>query len=135
MGEGLPANARLPPEILLVAVKGLIALREMELNEAHRLTFGPRDSQCSSALACPFLIPAHPAAVAISQRVFDHMTGSSQLGTRVLQAPELYEDRGGRLQCVEPCICGDCLEELTSGHAALRKKAWAALPDVFGLKG
>lgn len=134
MGEHLPPSARLSPEILRVAIKGLIALREMELNETHCLIFGPKDPLCS-APACSLLIPTGPAAVMASQKVFDHIAGPSQLGTRVLQVPEFYVHRGSYFQCVDPGICGNCVAKWESGHAELRKKVWAALPNVFGLKG
>ena len=66
--------------------------------------------------------------------VFDRIVGSPQLGTKVLEVPEFYEDRGGGRQCVGPDICGNCVERWESGHAEMRKRAWAALPDIFGLK-
>jgi len=134
MGGCLPASARLSPEILCVAIKGLIALREMELNETHRLIFVPKEPHTRFTLACPLFTPTDPAAVVASQKVFDHIVGSSQLGTRVLQVPKFYEARGGYIQSVDPSICGNCVARWVSGLAELRKKAWAALPDVFGLK-
>jgi len=30
-------------------------------------------------------------------------------------------------------FCADCVQRWESGHGDVRKKAWAALPDMFGL--
>ena len=110
-----------------------MALREVELNGTHRLIFGPK-GPCS-APNCPSRAPTGPAALEAYQIVFDRVVGSPQLGTNVLEVPELYEDCGGDLQCVGPGICGNCVEGWESGHAELRKQAWTTLPGVFGLKG
>ena len=48
MDRRLPASGILSPEILQVAIRGLMALREVELNETHHLIFGQRGSRpCS----------------------------------------------------------------------------------------
>ena len=52
----------------------------------------------------------------------------------MLQVPEFYKDCEGDLQCVSPSICPSCVERWESRHAEMRKKAWATLPEVFGLK-
>jgi len=135
MDRRLPASARLSGEILHTALRGLMTLRELELNETHRMIFGPKGSHSCSASNCPSRTPTGPAALEAHQRVFDHIVGSSQLGTKVLQVPEFYEDLGGDLQCVGPGICTNCVARWESGRAELRKKAWAILPDVFGLRG
>ena len=136
MDRHLPRSATLPPEILRPAITGLMALREMELNEIHRLIFGPKGSHPCSASNCPSRTPASPAALEAYQKVFDHIVGPSRLGrTNLLQVPEFREDCGGEVQCVSPGICSSCVEIWESGHADLRKKAWAMLPDVFGLDG
>jgi len=135
MDRRLPASARLSPEILHVALRGLMTLRELERNETQRLIFGPGGSHTCSALSCPSRTPTGPAALEAYQKVFEHIVGSSQLGTKVLRVPEFYEDRGGDLQCVGSGICINCVARWESGHAELRKKAWAMLPDVFGLRG
>ena len=77
----------------------------------------------------------HRAIRTAYRKVFDHVVGPAQLGTKVLQVPEFYEDCGGEVQCVGPGICNSCVKRWESGHAELRKKVWAMLPDVFGLKG
>ena len=135
MDGRLPTSARLPPEILQVAIRGLMTIREVELNETHRLIFGPKGSHPCSASNCPSRTPTGSVALEAYQEVFDYVVGSSRLGTNLLQVPEFYEDRGGDVQCVGPGICNSCVERWESGHAELRKKVWATLPDVFRLKG
>ena len=60
---------------------------------------------------------------------------STLLGTKVLEVPEFYEDQGGDLECISSSICSNCMARWESGHAELRKKAWAVLLDVFRLNG
>ena len=126
-------NTTLSPEILQSAIGGLMALREVELNDTHGLIFGPKGS-CPTP-QCPSRAPTSPAALGAYQTVFDHIMGSSRLGTNVLQVPEFLEDCGPYLECVSPGICIDCVERWESAHAELRRKVWATLPDIFGLKG
>ena len=130
----LPRGATLSTKTLQSAIRGLMALRQVELNETHRLIFGPRGPQPCSPLDCPSRTPIGAAALEAYQKVFNHIVGSSQLGTRVLEVPEFYENRGGVLQCIGPGVCFGCVEKWESGHAELRKKAWAMLPDAFGLR-
>ena len=135
MDRRLPASGRLSIEILHVAIRGLMTLREVELNETHRLIFGPKGSHPCFTSSCPSRTPAGQAAVEAYQKVFDRVVGSSRLGTNVLQVPEFYyDDCEGGLQCVGPGICSNCVERWGSGSAELREKTWAMLPDVFGLK-
>ena len=134
MDSHLPRVATLAPKILQSAVTGLMTLRELELNETHRLILGPNGSRSCSASGCPSRTPTSPAALDAYRKVFDHIVGSSQMGTKVLQVPEFYEDHGGALQCVGRGFCRNCVERWESGHAKLRKKAWAMLSDAFGLK-
>ena len=63
MDRHLPVGARLSPEILQVAIGGLMELREVELNETHRLIFGQKDSHRCTTFNCPSRIPADPAAL------------------------------------------------------------------------
>jgi hypothetical protein len=135
MGSHLLPNSTLPPRILQSAIEGFVVLRELELNETHRLIFGLKGSNPCPTSNCPSRTPAGPVALGAYRKVFDHIVGSSQFGTRVLQVPEFYEDCGSGPQCVGPGICASCVEWWESGHADLRKKAWAILPDIFGLKG
>ena len=133
MDRHLPRNATLSPEILHSAIGGLMALRELELNETHHLIFEPKVSHPCSTSGCPSRTPTGPAGLGAHQKVFDRIVGSSRSGTKVLEVPELYEDCGGDLECVGPGICTGCVGRWESGHAELRKKVWAMLPDVFGL--
>ena len=135
MDRHLPRNATLPPEILQKAITGFIELREVELNETHDLIFGPKGSHPCSASNCLSRTPAGLAGSAAYRDVFKHIVGSSRSGTKMLEVPEFYEDCGGSVQCVGPGICSSCVERWESGHAELRKRAWAMLPDVFGLRG
>ena len=135
MDRRLPSSARLPPETLQVAIRGLMELREVELNETHRLIFGTTGPHPCTTLNCTSRTRTGPAALEANKKVFDRTVGPSKLGTRVLQVPEFYEDCGGSVQCVSPGVCSGCVERWESGHAELRKQAWAMLPDVFGLKG
>ena len=135
MDRSLPRSARLPPEILQSAIEGLMALREVELNETHDLIIGPKGSHPCSASNCPSRTPTGPAGLAACRKVFNRIVGSSRSGTKVLEVPEFYEDCGGEVQCIGPGICSNCVERWESGHAELRKRAWAMLPDVFGLNG
>ena len=135
MGRHLPRSSTLSPGVLQSAIEGLMALRELELNETHHLVFGSKGSNPCSTSNCPSCAPTGPGALEAYRKVFEHVVGSSQFGTRVLQVPEFYGDRGGELRCVSPGICASCVERWESGHADLRKKAWAMLPGVFGLKG
>jgi len=130
----LPRNTTLPPEVLQPAIKGLMALREVELNETHRLLFHPKSTCSCSASGCLLHTPTSPAALDACQTVFDRIVGSSRFGTNLLQVPKFHMESRGDFQSVGG-ICRSCVERWESGHAELRKKAWAMLPDVFGLKG
>ena len=135
MDGDLSRNATLPPDILRSATAGLMRLREVELNETHDLIFELNGSRPCSTSNCPSRTPTGPAASVAYHKVFDRVVCSSQLGTKVLQVPEFYEDRDGERQCVGSGICGGCVGRWESGHAELRKKVWTMLPDVFGLNG
>jgi hypothetical protein len=135
MGEHLPRNAAFSPKVLQSAIGGLMVLREVEFNETHRLIFGSKGSDPCSTSNCPSRTQSSPGAMEAYRKVFDRIVGPSQLGMKVLQVPEFYEARGGDLQCIGPGICKSCVERWESGHAELRKKAWAMLPDIFRLRG
>jgi len=134
MDRHLPRNAMLPPETLQSAFTGLMALREVELKETHDLIFDSKGSHPCSTSNCPSRTPTGLAASEAYRKVYDHVVGPPRLGTKALQVPEFYEDCGGELQCVGPGICSSCVERWESGHAELRKKVWAILPEAFGLK-
>ena len=135
MDRHLPASARLSLEILQVTMRGLTELREVELNETHRMIFGSAVSRPCTTPNCPSGAPGGPVALEAYGKVFGHIVGPSRLGTKVLQVPEFYEEYGDDVRCVGPGICARCVERWERGHAELRKKAWTMLSDVFGLKG
>ena len=121
-----PASVRLPPETLQTAVGGLMALREMELKEVHRLIMTPH--RCVSR-GCISPKTLGSGASDVEREVIDRITCSSQSGTKILQDCSLNDicesELGGP--------CKSCEERWESGHAEVRKKAWATLPSVFGL--
>jgi len=131
MDRRLPQSATLSPEILQSAIRGFVTLREMELKETHRLIFGSRTSRPCSSPKCPLLKAADPRASEVRQKVADQITDSSQPGTKVLQVLSLAGIFGG--DCCG--FCESCVEGWEAEHGEVRKKVWAALPDVFGLKG
>jgi len=133
IGSHLPRNAILSTEVLRSAIRGLVALHRAELNETHRLIFGPKGSHPCSTSDCPSRTPASTTALEAYQKVFDHIVGSSQLGTKVLEVPNFHQDCGDCLQCVGPNICVNCVERWETGHTELRKRVWATLPAAFGL--
>ena len=134
MDRRLPSSATLAPEVLQTAIKGLMVLREMERDETHRLVFGSGGPQPCSESNCPSRTPSVPPTLETYRKAFDHIVGPSQLGTKVLQVPEFYRHSGGRAVRIFPDICRSCVERWEAGHADLRRRAWARLPDVFGLK-
>ena len=136
MDKHLPQNATLPPDVLRSAIRGLITLREVELNGTHRLVFGPKDSHLTRpGTKCPSSTPTNPAMLEASQKVFDHIVDHSQQGTKVLQVPKFYQDSGDAPLPVFRDFCCICVGKWKVEHADLRKKAWLMLPDAFGLKG
>lgn len=135
MDTSLPRSATLSPEVLHSVIRGLMKLRDMEREDTYRLIFGPKDTFPCSALHCPSYNPTSVSALQAYQKIFDHIVGSSQMGTKILQVPEFYENCGGGPQCVSPSICRSCVERWEFGHAELRKKAWTKLPEFFGLEG
>jgi len=132
LDDRLPASARLPPKILQAAITGLFVLRGMELKETRRLIFGPKGSRYCSRPNCPSCYPPGQGFSEAHHKIADRIADSVELhsGTKLLQVLSLRE------------ICGDdglgfcegCVKAWEAGHADVRKKAWAALPDVFGLK-
>ena len=131
MARRLPASARLPPDTLQATIQGLFTLREMELKETHRLIFGSKGSRFCSRPNCPSRNATGPGISEAHQKVVDQIVDSIHSGTKVLQVPSLRKFCGGD----SLGFCEECVGGWESGHADVRKKAWAALPDVFGLKG
>jgi len=128
LDECLPASARLAPKILRVAMKGLIVLREMELKETHNLILGPKGPHRSSP-KCSSCDVVGPRVSEAHQKVIDQITNSSRFGTKLLQVLSLSDICGGDYHG----FCESCVKEWEYGHAEVRKKAWTALPGVFGL--
>ena len=136
MDTQLPTSATLSGQTLRCAIRGLIALREMELKETHRIVFAMKDASnrvdCGS-MGCPSRPPKGPIGaenVRPYQRTFDRITGIAEGGTRILQVLSMSEPAGD----AESKFCKVCEEKMQAAHAEVRKKAWAALPEVFGLK-
>ena len=123
-----PESARLSPEAHQAAAEGLMALREMELKEIHRLIMTPR--RCYSE-GCISRDGFGPGASNTGREVIDKIPGSSQSWTRALQVlslNDIYGDEPDR-------FCKKCEDWWESVHAEVRKKAWVALPSAFGLRG
>jgi hypothetical protein len=136
MDDRLPPNATLSGQTLRSAMRGLMALREMELKEKHRIVFALKDiatrTGCSST-HCPSRIwngPADAGNREAHRQAFDRITGSGVEGTRILQVLSASEFVGD----MEPKFCRVCVEKVQVAHAEVRKKAWAALPVLFGLR-
>ena len=131
MDRRLPKSATLPSEVLEPAMKGFVVFRELELKETHRLVLGPRTSgQCSSG-SCPSRKTTGPGASdAHHWKIIDRITGSSQTGMNVLEVFSLSGANGGDTGG----FCESCVKGWEAGHAEVRRRAWNALPSVFGLK-
>jgi len=132
----LPASATLSGQTLRCAMRGLMVLREMELKETHRIVFTassrvgcsstdcPSPSRYSQGLLDAEIIRAH-------QRTFDRITGSPVGGTKILQVLSASVFAEG----TEPKFCQVCMDKMLAAHGDVRRKAWAALPEVFCLGG
>ena len=134
MDSQLPQSATLSPDVLRSAIRGLLALREVELIEIHPLIFAKNSPPCCSSI-CPTNNPTRPSTSEDYRFVFNHIVGPSQQGTKVLQVPELYRKRRSEIPPGLFHFCSNCVERWTRGHADLRKKAWVMLPRAFGLEG
>ena len=132
MDRRLPASARLPPDILQVAIKGLLMLREMELKEMDRLILGLKDSGPCTRCDCPSLKVTGPSvSKALHQKVVDRIEDPTHSGTKLLEVLLLRDI------CGDDCFgfCEICVEGWEAGHADVRRSAWGMLPGMFGLKG
>ena len=125
--------ATLSGKTLRSAMGGLMALREMELKETHRIVFTTSNCVGCPSMGCPSLHPKEildAEFIGAHRRTFERITGTAVGGTRILQvlsASEFAED-------TESKFCKLCAEKIQAAHAEVRRKAWAALPEVFGLK-
>ena len=136
MDTRLPSNATLSGRTLRSAMRGLMALREMELEETHRILFTIKDNSnrvgCSST-DCPSQRPGGPldaGLIGAYQRTLDRTTGSADGGTRILQVLSAGEISEG----AESRFCQVCAGKMEAAHGEVRRKAWAALPEAFGLR-
>jgi hypothetical protein len=129
MDDRLSPSATLSGQTLRSATRGLTALREMELKETHRIVFTVKDATdgvgCSS-VCCPLWA----RTVEVYRQAFDRITGSGVEGTRILQV--LSEGAFARDTGSEFCLV--CAEAMQAAHAEVRRKAWTALPVLFGLR-
>ena len=136
MDTRLSSSATLSGQTLRSAIRGLMALREMELKETNRIAITVKDPAngigCSSP-ECPCWSArgvSDATIIGACQQVFDRITGSVVGGTRILQvlSPSEFTENS------ESRFCQVCMEKIQVAHAGVRRKAWAALPEVFGLK-
>jgi hypothetical protein len=131
MNRLLPQSATLPPDILQLAIGGLMSLRELELNETHRLVLGSKFSRPCSSANCPSRKKTGSWASDAHQELIGRITGSPGFGTKVLQVLSLNGVRGGS----SDEFCETCIQGWEAGHVEVRKRAWDILPVVFGLRG
>ena len=131
----LPSSAMLSNQTLRSAMRGLMALREMELKEMHRIAFTIKD--VANRVGCSSMdCPSRPskglsdAEIRTLQKTFDRITGSSDGGTRILQVLSVSEF----VEDTESMFCRICTEKMEMAHAEVKKKVWAVLPELFGLK-
>ena len=131
MDTRLPPSATLSGQTLRSAMRGLMALREMELKETYQIAFTIKDPAngiaCSSLECFCWRGVSDGRFIRECQQVFDRITGSAVGGTRILQVLSASE-----LTVSE--LCQECADKMRVGHAEVRRKAWAALPEVFGLR-
>ena len=131
----LPPSATLSGQTLRSAIRGLMVLREMEVKESYKIPFTIMDAaddiDCDSRKClCWKSRFLDAAATRACQQTFDRITGSAVEGTRILQvlsASEFAENAAFK-------FCKVCVEKIQVVHADVRRKAWTALPGVFGLK-
>ena len=136
MDPRLQSGSTLSGQTLKSAIRGLMALQATELTEMHRIIFLSKDTVnhpgCSTK-DCPSRSPkglSDVLTLQAHQRVFDRIARSEAGGTRILQVLSADEFAGGG----ESEFCRICTEKMEVAHADVRRRAWAALPGVFGLK-
>ena len=131
MDRSLPQTAVLSPEILQSAIKGFVALRELELNETYCLVLGSRTSHPCPSPNCPSRYTAGPTVSDAHKRVIGRIADSSQSGTKVLQVLALSSIDEG----ISDWFCEACVKGWEARHVEVRKRAWNMLSDMFGLSG
>ena len=136
MDVRLPSSATLSGQTLKSAMCGLMALREMELGGIHGIALALGDTTepaCCSSMDCPSQNSKGPLEVGTTGAhwpIFDRIMGSTVGGTRIFQVLSASEIAGD----TESKLCRLCVEKVQVAHTWMRKEAWAALPEVFGLK-
>jgi hypothetical protein len=128
MDRHLPRSATLSPEALQFAMKGLMALRELELNEVHNLVLRSGTSHRCSSAKCSSRKTTGPGVSDAHRKAIDRITASARSGTKVLEVLSLSGDDSAG-------FCENCVKGWEDGHVEVRKKAWGMLSSVFGLKG
>ena len=108
-----------------------MALREVELNETNHLIFEPKDPRPCSVPKCP--LRTGPAASDAYRKVFDHIVGPSQQGTKVLQVPEFYQGGGGDVGLISPDICRSCVGRWDTGHVDVARHFWVEGSFTFAV--
>ena len=130
MDRSLPQPAILSPEILQSAIKGLMALHELELDETFCLVSGSKASHSCSSSSCPSRDATGSRVSDADKKAFDQIKASSQSGTKVLQvlsSSGIHQDNSYG-------FCESCVRGWEAEHAEVRKRVWDALPNVFGLE-
>jgi len=136
MDARLQPSATLSGQTLRSAIRGLMALREMELKEVHRVVFAPEGAatpQDCASTNCPSWSSKGPSYVRLVEAqhlVSGRVTGSVAGGACILRVL-LFDELAGD---GEAGFCFLCAKRMWTAHADVRRKAWAALPGIFGLK-
>ena len=128
--KSLLRNATLSPEILRSALKGFVALRELELNETYCLVLGPKASHQFSSPNCPSRDAEGPRMTDAHKKIIDQITDSTRSGTNVLEVLVLSSVEG-----VSDRFCESCVKGWEARHVEIRKRVWNTLSDVFELRG
>lgn len=135
MDGGLLQSAALSPRILRSAIRTHGTPRS---RAQRNPPFDLWTKRASSACHVSNYPPSRPPTL-LGQlecaKIFDRIVGSSQLGTKALQVPELSEGWGDEDRGLGPVICSSCVEWWESRRTELRRKARTTFPDVFGLTG
>ena len=131
VNKSLPQSATLPPKILQSALKGLMALRELELDETYRSVLGSSTSHPCPSSNCPSSNTTGPRVTDAHKKIIDRIADSSRSGTKVLQVLSLSRTHEGS----SDGFCESCVKGWEAGHVEVRKKAWNTLSDAFGLRG
>jgi len=95
MDGRLSASARLPPETLQIAIRGLVTLREMGLKETRRLVLGQEAAHQCASTARPLRSAVWPTTTMWEayQSLVDRITDSCGSGTKILQVAPLGDVR------------------------------------------